>query len=99
MPANSVRLLNHSDPSASLQPVVYVLPAAYAQVPLSPPPNYDTVIAAPSGNYSLIPTAPPAKYSSIPTAPPPAYDQVMMKKCKSLEEFEQLSITVHRVMS
>ncbi|XP_057206236.1 uncharacterized protein si:ch211-175m2.4 isoform X2 [Triplophysa rosa] len=98
VPVNSVGLLNHSDPSASPQPVtsvVYVLPATYGQVPSLPPPNYGLVTPALSANYSLVPTAPPANYNVVPTSPPPAYDQASVF---SLPEFQTQENQIHQYM-
>ncbi|XP_056626352.1 uncharacterized protein LOC130438446 [Triplophysa dalaica] len=67
--ANSVGLLNQSDPSASPHPVtsiVYILPSA-------PPPNYSPTTSAPPTYYSQDSTAPPTDYNSVPTSPPPPY--------------------------
>ncbi|XP_056626347.1 uncharacterized protein LOC130438445 isoform X2 [Triplophysa dalaica] len=83
VPANSVGLLNHSDPSASPRPVtsvMYVLPATYGQVPSLPPPNYGPMTPVPSAYYSPVPTAPPASYNGFPTSPPPAYDQLQTQE-------------------
>ncbi|KAA0709151.1 hypothetical protein E1301_Tti013765 [Triplophysa tibetana] len=98
VPVNSVGLLNHSDPSASPQPVtsvMYLLPATYGQVPSLPPPNYGPMMPVPSTYYSPVPTAPPANYNGFPSSPPPAYDQASVF---SLPQFQTQENQIHQYM-
>ncbi|KAI7801960.1 hypothetical protein IRJ41_019722, partial [Triplophysa rosa] len=69
VPANSVGLLNQSDPSASPQPVSSVV----CVLPSTPPPNYSPTTSALPAYYSPVSTAPPTDYNSVPTSPPPPY--------------------------